>query len=73
MRTMARILIEMRRSPGNESRDLKSFIQPKEFDFWMSTIKDMTISSERFQLALNFGYTVSRFQANVQPKIFDCI
>lgn len=60
MRTLARILIEMRRTPGNESRNLQSFIRPIDFQFYINTIKEMTINSERFQLALNFGYTMKK-------------
>ena len=58
MRILSRILIQMRKTAGNEGRTLESFIRPTEFAFYMATIKEMTLNSQRFQLAQNFGYTV---------------
>ena len=60
MRTVARILIRMRETEGNESRDIQSFIRPTDFKFYINTIKEMTIESQKFQLALNFGYTMKK-------------
>ena len=59
MRILSRILIQMRKTAGNEGRTLESFIRPTEFAFYMATIKEMTLNSQLFQLAQNFGYTVS--------------
>ena len=59
IRILARLLMEMRKSPGNQKRDLKSFIKPSEWPFFLTTIKSMCFEDEKFTLARNMGYIVS--------------
>ncbi len=58
MRELGRLLVEMRKKPGNSERSLKSFISVTEWDFFISTVKKMGVDQGKPTLALKLGYNM---------------
>jgi hypothetical protein len=59
MREMGRLLIQLKKAPGNENRDLKSFIQPSEWDFIIESV--ITLSdSAKYTLAVKLGHAITK-------------
>jgi hypothetical protein len=61
MRECGRLLKQLRTKPGNEDRDLKSFIRPSEFDFFCASIKALCDEDGKFTLAAKLGYDIVKF------------
>ncbi len=60
MRELGRLLIEMRKKPGNEGRSMKSFIRVDEWDFFIQSVKNIAFEKGKHTLALKLGYNMKK-------------
>ncbi len=63
LRELGKLLLKLCEPQGNATTDLKSFIDPGEWDFFCDTVKSMTISEEgkaQNTLSLKLGHSVKK-------------
>ena len=62
LRELGKLLIKLREGKGEPERDLKSFVNPTEWDFFCETVKSMCKSDgkARNTLALKLGHSIMK-------------